>query len=139
MEVQSLLLGRRQTDRPVAYRRGGLGGSTPRNFEVLTKLSRNSLKVPKIKKILLYEMKFLVPNYILPPEPLTRGLPPPRSPFCPLPSTEFVEPPRTKFLGTPLGQTDVSLHREHYFIFTSLTTRLNFRGWHIRMVSVAVF
>jgi len=23
----------------------------------------NSLKVPKIKKILLYEMKFLVPNY----------------------------------------------------------------------------
>ena len=24
----------------------------------------NSLKVPKIKKILLYEMKFLVPNYI---------------------------------------------------------------------------
>jgi len=25
----------------------------------------NSLKVPKIKKILLYEMKFLVPNYNL--------------------------------------------------------------------------
>ena len=23
----------------------------------------NSLKVPKIKKILLYEMKFLIPNY----------------------------------------------------------------------------
>ena len=23
----------------------------------------NSLKVPKIKKLLLYEMKFLVPNY----------------------------------------------------------------------------
>jgi hypothetical protein len=36
---------------------------SPRNFEVLTKLSRNSLKVPKIKKILLYEMKFRVPNY----------------------------------------------------------------------------
>jgi hypothetical protein len=36
---------------------GGLGGSNPppkfRNFD----------KVPKIKKILLYEMKFLVPNY----------------------------------------------------------------------------
>jgi hypothetical protein len=31
--------------------------------QVLTKLSRNSLKVPKIKNILLYEMKFLVPNY----------------------------------------------------------------------------
>jgi hypothetical protein len=30
-------------------------------------------------------MKFLVPNYSLPPEPLTRGLPPPdpRSVLCP--------------------------------------------------------
>jgi hypothetical protein len=41
----------------------------------------------------------------LPPEPLTRGLPPPdpRS-LCPLSSTEFVEPPppRKKFLSTPL-------------------------------------
>jgi hypothetical protein len=42
---------------PVAYR-GGLGGSNPpppkfRNFD----------KIPKIKKILVYEMKFLVPNY----------------------------------------------------------------------------
>jgi hypothetical protein len=42
----------------------------------------------------------------LPPEPLTRELPPPdpRS-LCPLSSTQFVEllpPPRTKFLGTPL-------------------------------------
>jgi len=41
----------------------------------------NSRKVPKIKKILLYEMKFLVPKLQLPPEPLTRGLPPHRSPF----------------------------------------------------------
>ena len=40
----------------------------------------------------------------LPPEPLTRGLPPPDPcSLCPLSSTEFVEPPpRTKFLGTPL-------------------------------------
>jgi len=51
----------------------------------------NSLKVPKIKKILLYETKFLVPNYsylqnpwLLPPDPHS---------LCPLPSTEFVEPP----------------------------------------------
>jgi hypothetical protein len=40
----------------VAYR-GGLGGSNPppkfRNFD----------KVPKIKKILLYKIKFVVPNY----------------------------------------------------------------------------
>jgi len=61
----------------------------------------NSLKVPKIKKILLYEMKFLyqitaasiTPDY---------GATAPRSPFS-LSSTEFVEPPRTKFLGTTLG------------------------------------
>jgi hypothetical protein len=41
----------------VAYRGRGLGGSNPppkfRNFD----------KVPKIKKILLYEMKFVVLNY----------------------------------------------------------------------------
>jgi len=54
----------------------------------------NSLKVPKMKKILLYEMKFLVPNYSCLQTILTRGLPPPhpRS-LCPLSSTEFVEPP----------------------------------------------
>ena len=39
----------------------------------------------------------------MPPKPLTRGLLPPRSLFCPLSSTEFVEPPPwKKFLGTPL-------------------------------------
>jgi len=36
----------------------------------------NSLKVPKIKKILLYEMKFLVPNYSCLQNPWTRG-------YCP--------------------------------------------------------
>jgi hypothetical protein len=65
----------------------------------------NSLKVPKIKKLFLYEMKFLT-KLQLPAEHLTRELPPPdpRS-LCPLSSTEFFEPspsPRTKFLGTPL-------------------------------------
>jgi len=54
----------------------------------------NSLKVPKIKKILLYEMKFLVPNYSCLQNPWLWGLPPPdpRS-LCPMSSTEFVEPP----------------------------------------------
>jgi len=39
----------------------------------------NSLKVPKIKKLLLYEMKFLVPNYSCLQNPWLggRGLPPP--------------------------------------------------------------
>jgi hypothetical protein len=65
----------------------------------------NSLKVPKIKKILLYGMKFLT-KLQLRPEPLTRGLTPPdpRS-LCPLSLTEFVEPRPPKkenFLGTRL-------------------------------------
>jgi hypothetical protein len=62
----------------------------------------NSLKVPKIKNILLYEIKFLVPNYTCLQNPRL-GATAPRSPFS-LSSTEFVEPPlpRTKFLGTTL-------------------------------------
>jgi len=54
----------------------------------------NSIKVPKIKKILLYEMKFLVTNYSClqnfwlggyrPPDPLS---------LYPLSSTEFVDLP----------------------------------------------
>ena len=64
----------------------------------------NSLKVPKIKKILLYEMKFLVPNYSCLQNPRLGGYrPPDPRTLCPLSSTDFVEPPtplpRTKFLG----------------------------------------
>jgi len=64
-------------------------------------IRRIKVEVPKIKKILLYEISRT--KLQLPPEPLTRGLPTPdpRS-LCPLSSTEFVEPPtQTKFLGTP--------------------------------------
>ena len=39
----------------------------------------------------------------MPPEPLTRGLPHPRSPFCPLSSTEFVEPAPKKIPGYATG------------------------------------
>jgi len=54
----------------------------------------NNLKVPKVKKIVLYEVKFLVPNYSCLQNPLTRGLPPPDPlSLCPLSSAEFVEPP----------------------------------------------
>ena len=54
-----------------------------------------SLKVPKIKKILLYEMKFLVPNYSCLQNPWIGGGYCPQDPrsLCPLSSTEFVEPP----------------------------------------------
>ena len=71
-----------------------------------------SLQVPKIKKILLYEMKFLVPNYSCLQSPWVGGYrsPDPRS-LCPLPSTEFVEPPPppTKFLGKLLSECDCAL------------------------------
>ena len=54
----------------------------------------NSLKVPKIKKILLYEMTFLVPNYSCLQNPWLGGYrPPDPCSLCPLSSTEFVDPP----------------------------------------------
>ena len=80
----------------------------------------NSLKVPKIKKILLYEMKFLVPNYSclqiswLP-------LPDPRS-LCPPSSTEFIEPtPPKKIPGYATGtSTAVTCVSETHFMFSCL-------------------
>jgi len=54
----------------------------------------NSLKVPKIKKIVLYEMKFLVPNYRCLQNPWLGGCrTPDRRSLCRLSWTEFVEPP----------------------------------------------
>jgi len=73
----------------------------------------NSLKVPKIKKILPYEIKFLVSNYSCLQNPWLRGLPPPDPhSLCPLSSTEFVEPPpRTNFLGMPLLPLEFSCQK----------------------------
>jgi hypothetical protein len=53
-----------------------------------------------MKKILPYEMKFLVPNYSCFQSPWLGGYrpPDPRS-LCPLSSTEFVEPPPNKIPG----------------------------------------
>ena len=64
----------------------------------------NSFKVPKIKKLLLYEMKFLVPNYSCLQNLWLGGYRPQIPVLCPLSSTQFVETPspRTKFLRTPL-------------------------------------
>ena len=50
----------------------------------------NSLKVPKIKKILLYEISCT--KLQLPPEPLTRGLPPP-DPCSLCPQLNLLKPP----------------------------------------------
>ena len=63
----------------------------------------NSLQVPKIKKILLYEMKFLVPNYSCLQNPWLGGYRPQipvLSVLCP--QLNLLNLPRTKFLGTPL-------------------------------------
>jgi len=65
----------------------------------------NSLKVPKVKKILLYEMKFLVTNYSCLQNPWLGGYRrqiPVLSVLCPQLNL-LNPPPRTKFLGTPLA------------------------------------
>ena len=63
----------------------------------------NSLKVPKIKKILLYGMKFLVPNYGCLQSPWIWDCRP-QIPFLSVlpPQLNLLTPSRTKFLGTPL-------------------------------------
>jgi hypothetical protein len=61
----------------------------------------NSLKVPKIKKILLYEMKFLVPNYSCHQNPWLGGYRPQIPVLCP--QLNLLNSRRTKFLGTPLA------------------------------------
>jgi len=61
----------------------------------------NSLKVPKIKKILLYEMKFLVRNYSCLQKPWPGGYRPKIPVLCPQLNL-LKPPPRTKFVGTPL-------------------------------------
>jgi len=67
-----------------------------------------SLKVPKIKKVLLYEMKFLVQNYSCLQNSWLGGYRPQIPVLSVLCPTEFVEPSWTKFLGTPLVSTIVS-------------------------------
>ena len=78
-----------------------------RNYFTLTMKNKlvviiNSLKVPKIKKILLRKMKFLVPNYSFLQNPWLGGY---RSQIPVLSVLNWIcwtPPPRTKFLGTPL-------------------------------------
>ena len=77
----------------------------------------NSLKIPKIKKILLYEVKFLVQNYSCLQNHWLRGY---RFPFS-LPSVlNWIcwtpPPPRTKFLGTPLSSIKMDLEEADWKI-----------------------
>ena len=60
----------------------------------------NSLKVPKIKKILLYEMKFLVPNYSCFQNPWLGGYCPRIPVLCVLcPQLNLLNPPPNKIPG----------------------------------------
>ena len=72
----------------------------------------NSLKVPKIKKILLYEIKFLVPNYSCFQNPWLGGYRP-QIPVLSVLCTQLnlLTPYRTKFLGTPLLRTRCLINR----------------------------
>ena len=69
----------------------------------------NSLKVPNIKKILLYELEFLVPNYSCLQNPWLGGCRP-QIPVLSVLNWIFWTPPhQTKFLVTPLRSTKRSL------------------------------
>ena len=64
----------------------------------------NSLKIPKIKQLLLYDTQFLVPNYSCLQNPWigVRGYRPRIPVLCPQLNLLNPPPARTKFLGTPL-------------------------------------
>ena len=66
----------------------------------------NILKVPKINKLLLYEFKFLLPNYSCVQNPWPGGYRPQISVLSALNWICWI-PPRTKFLGTPLKAVPV--------------------------------
>jgi len=75
----------------------------------------NSLKVPKIKTILVYKIIFLVPNYSCLQNPWLGGYRPQIPVFSVLcPQLNLLNPPpRTKFLGTPLFPTTHPLSNSH--------------------------
>ena len=85
----------------------------------------NSLKVPKNYENFTIWNEISCTKLQLPPEPLTRGLPPPDPhSLCPLSSTEFVDPPTpwTKFLGMPLvagawNLKSLKRHLRFYVVF----------------------
>jgi hypothetical protein len=125
-----------------------------------------TVKVPKIKKILLYETKFLVPNYSC-LQNSWLGATAPRSPFslssvlnwiCWTPHTKKIpglNPPfRKEFLGTPLFQAKLCRRAKTHFsvqnIFSENRTvyeitfkiivhpdRLQMTIWRMRRITAA--
>jgi len=81
----------------------------------------NSLEVPKIKRILLYERKFLVRNYSCLQNPWLGGFRPQIPVFCPQLNLLNSPPPRTKFLCAQLFAVS-SFHLTAY------------QNWHVRSI-----
>jgi len=101
----------------------------------------NSLKVPKIKKILLCEMKFLVPNYSCLQNPRPGGYPP-QIPVlsAPCPQLNLLNPPPpNKIPGYATGSnyTDVRTLTDTYGSkwrpFTSNFTQIGKLIWKVRV------
>ena len=83
----------------------------------------NSLKVPKIKKILLYEMKFLVPNYSCFQNPWLEGYRPQIPVFSVLcPQLNLLKPPpRKKIPGYATGPLPTYFFELHLNIIFAST------------------
>jgi len=94
----------------------------------------NSLKVPKIKKILLYEMKFLVPNYSCLQSPWLGGYRP-QIPVLSVLNWICWTPPRTKFLGTPLAlnytNTKLKATKVMRLNNTYFSSNVKYKVWNI--------
>jgi len=70
----------------------------------------NSIKAAKIKKLLLYEMKFLVPNYSCLQNPSLARATAPRSPFSVLyPQPNLLNPPPNKIPGYATATQKISV------------------------------
>ena len=86
----------------------------------------NSLEVPKINRILLYEMKFLVPNYSCLHCPCLGGYRPQIPVFSVLcPQLNLLKPPpQTKFLGTPLYHVKRNIQSVNCYEYKFLRSKI---------------
>ena len=102
----------------------------------------SSLKVPKIKKLLLYEMKYLLlPIYSCLQSSWLRGrgLPPPH-PRSLCPQMNLLNSPSTKFLGPPLALSikELPTFLEKGQCPTIRTEALGFSGRSVNICSIAL-
>ena len=97
----------------------------------------NSLKVPKIKKILLYEMKFLVPNYSGLQNPWLGGYRPQipvLSVLCP--QLNLLNPPQNKIPEYATALSGVQMEGNHTLDEAPVFLQDNIRNeWPIKYLS----